>query len=219
MHHEKIHHRKNMMPKWECGRGRKSPSATSQNDTGQRMRGDGSDKHQAKQEKSDELRRARVIGGADVEPYVPQMTADTTQGDHVYGTSPSISFTSIGCAFGIGVGLSLAAPSLAEATGRAHGVRWSGDEVRAFVLFTVRFLRRGGRESAPVDSRAASREQGPRCASRAGRWEKRDVISELLSPSLPSLLFSVAGLPLGLTPLPKALSPHPLSLEPFRLAD
>jgi hypothetical protein len=31
------------------------------------MRGDGSDKHQAKQEKSDELRRARVIGGADVE--------------------------------------------------------------------------------------------------------------------------------------------------------
>jgi hypothetical protein len=72
-----------------------------------------------------------------------------------------------------------------EVTGRARGVRWSGDEVCPFVLFTVCFLRRGGYESAPVDSSAASREQGPRCASRAGRWEKRDVMNELLSPSLP----------------------------------
>ncbi|KAJ7930374.1 hypothetical protein B0H13DRAFT_2651971 [Mycena leptocephala] len=83
MHHETIHHRKNMMPKWECGRGRKSPSATAQNDTDERTRGDGSDKRRAKQEKCDELRCARVIGAADAEarsctPYVSQMTADTT---------------------------------------------------------------------------------------------------------------------------------------------
>ncbi|KAJ7930379.1 hypothetical protein B0H13DRAFT_2264176 [Mycena leptocephala] len=185
------------MPKWECGRGRKSPSATSQNDTGQRTRGDGSDDHRAKEEKCDELRRARVIGAADADiaevcssvtdsmpPLAYALRAphdsrhkDATgmnQGDHVYGNETYFP----------------------EATGRARGVRWSGDE------------------SAPIDWRAASREPGPRCASRAGRWEKWDVISELLSPSPLSLLFSVAGLPLGLNPLPKLflLIPSPLSL-------
>jgi hypothetical protein len=127
-------------------------------------------------------------------------------------------------------GLSLAAPSLAffhpflpvlrspqemrPTSLKRLGVRWSRDDVPAFVLFTVRFLRRGGCESAPVDSRASSREQGPRCASRAGRWEKRDVISELLSlaPFLCSFLFPLCPWVLLRYQLLFLLIPSPLSL-------
>jgi hypothetical protein len=71
MHHEHDPSSKELessqtMPKWESGIGRKPASATAQNDTGQRAPGDGSDKHRARQEKCDELRRARV-GAADAE--------------------------------------------------------------------------------------------------------------------------------------------------------
>ncbi|KAJ7815609.1 hypothetical protein B0H13DRAFT_1924086 [Mycena leptocephala] len=86
----------------------------------------------------------RVIGAADVEarsvscrrwrtPYVPQMTADTTQGDHVYGNETDFP----------------------EVTGRARGVRWSGDEVCPFVLFTVCFLRRDNDPDFPRTTRRA----------------------------------------------------------------
>ncbi|KAJ7926354.1 hypothetical protein B0H13DRAFT_1862395 [Mycena leptocephala] len=109
MHHETIHHRKKTMPKWESGRGRKSPSATSHNDTGQRTRGDGSDKHQVKQEKSDDTRHwCRGCGGpfACCRQRTPHMTADTTQGDRVYGNETDFR----------------------EATGCARGVRWSDND-------------------------------------------------------------------------------------------
>ncbi|KAJ7926339.1 hypothetical protein B0H13DRAFT_2563786 [Mycena leptocephala] len=115
MHHETIHHRKSLNHPRRC----RSGSAGEE------------ESRQARQLRMTLVSvrvataRTSIIGAADTEARsrTPHMTADTTQGDHVYGNETDCP----------------------EVTGRARGVRWSGDE----------------RESAPVDSRAASREQGP----------------------------------------------------------